>query len=797
MSNQEILSVVEEVSQIPETIFDPRGNIRTYIPETGSKYHGWDKIKDWVRYIPAEMTQLKQWVCWNYESNIKGKLAKIPKCPLGGNASSTDHTTWSTFANACKACEQNGYSGIGFVITEGSGITCIDLDGTVDVLGDVHDRLASRLIRDLDGFTEVSPSGNGCHIWIRSSYIPERNAVCDMDYHGDTLKRVEMYAKGRYIAMTGKVLQAPRDRNKLPDRTTEFEQLCKVINEAALAGETRLQGTKANTQPVCKTQVESHVSPGDDKSLLESALAVIPAEEYNLWITIGQALHDWSNGSDEGLALYSRWSSKSPKYQEGDAADKWGTFQVGAGLTAGTIYHEAGRHGWIRPVAKLDIDYVKDTGEQDAITQISAKVYTASACPSPSQGDPWGGIMDTEIIERLAATRIGPLVRDMQSVVEGGLPIRLVLPRALVAASVIASGPQSLTWKSTGVVTDESGYPYQPKGSDLLKFRIAGGAGLATALWGLCGAPTGAGKDIGNVDDRLLEAFTVQVRKDPSAEGLKDFLTKEGRVLVRISELQPYLDGRSWQSKSVPMLTSLYGQYWFDDLLSTRAKDAKPRSSPLAVASIMANIQPSTVRALDARIHAVSGFLPRFFVTCTEADTPFWCLKEVKPKDDTFKQGEHWANMSGIWEPDATIRTALAEGVKKTGWTSRLFAEMPLKILALLAQDCFHPSQEEVQTVHRLCLWSYGQMMTMLGDVEHQDAQANKINDAQKRLLEYCCQERKWRDIRRKFCQSIQVPLIRKLLDDLLGEGMVAHKQDGQADVYSITQDGLTYLHGN
>lgn len=121
------------------------------------------------------------------------RITKVPITVAGRNASSTDGSTWASFADV------NGVevgAGFGFVLN-GDGISCVDLDG---VLADgVLDPRAELLLESLDSFyVEVSPSGNGVHAWVRGG-SPSGRKVYTQD---DGLK-VEWYSSGRYITVTG------------------------------------------------------------------------------------------------------------------------------------------------------------------------------------------------------------------------------------------------------------------------------------------------------------------------------------------------------------------------------------------------------------------------------------------------------------------------------------------------------------------------------------------------------------------------------------------------------------------
>ncbi|WP_436788225.1 bifunctional DNA primase/polymerase [Yinghuangia sp. YIM S10712] len=137
--------------------------------------------------LPQELTARRRWVRRN--------AAKVPLTPAGRAASSTDRATWSTFAAVSTSTAGEG---VGFVLADGDGIVCVDLDHCVDGRGMLAP-WAAKVLRTLPAsFTEVSPSGTGLHVWLRSPSRPGRRVRRAGGY------AVEVYARGRYIAMTGR-----------------------------------------------------------------------------------------------------------------------------------------------------------------------------------------------------------------------------------------------------------------------------------------------------------------------------------------------------------------------------------------------------------------------------------------------------------------------------------------------------------------------------------------------------------------------------------------------------------------
>jgi len=166
--------------------------------------------------LPEELSRLPQWVLfrliWNPQ---KQKHDKIPiNARTGRNASSTDPNTWSDYETAIRAVGRWKTHGIGFVLTDGDPIVCVDLDDCVDDAGAIHPE-AQRNIAELDSWSEYSQSGHGVHVFCLGE-LPEGRRKKDDD-------GIEMYESGRFIAMTGR--HVPGTPEQLEDRAVELVDL--------------------------------------------------------------------------------------------------------------------------------------------------------------------------------------------------------------------------------------------------------------------------------------------------------------------------------------------------------------------------------------------------------------------------------------------------------------------------------------------------------------------------------------------------------------------------------------------
>lgn len=145
-----------------------------------------------ARTLPTELTGRDRWVRWK-PVRRKDRVTKMPVAAWNGRAaSSTDPATWTTYDAARKSAHGVG---LGFVL--GDGVGCIDLDHVLDAKGRPN-RVAAEFVASLPAtYTEVSPSGDGLHLWFLMPEGPGSVRTVDG-------VSVETYSAGRYITVTGK-----------------------------------------------------------------------------------------------------------------------------------------------------------------------------------------------------------------------------------------------------------------------------------------------------------------------------------------------------------------------------------------------------------------------------------------------------------------------------------------------------------------------------------------------------------------------------------------------------------------
>ena len=279
------------------------------------------KMEVLAEEIPAELQAHRRWVVWSWIWKGK-KWDKPPKQPSGEPASSTDESTWCTFDEAMAALDS--FDGIGFVLGDDTGIVGIDLDDCRDPqTGEISEPAAS-IIRELNTYAEVSPSGTGVKL-LGHAKLPDK---CRKVNHE---AGIEIYEKGRYFTITGH--RVPETPATINDRQHQVEWLIRTFIE------------KQQDNGHATACQHRNGQPNDEVATARSALAALRpsrADGYWDWLQVGMALHSVSN---ELFGDWDRWSKQSDKWSDGACAAKWRSFN-GNGVGLGTLIHMAKEDGW-------------------------------------------------------------------------------------------------------------------------------------------------------------------------------------------------------------------------------------------------------------------------------------------------------------------------------------------------------------------------------------------------------------------------------------------------------------------
>ncbi len=127
---------------------------------------------------PSELVPLRQFVAWQYQDG-----QKVPINPhTGYKASHSNPATWGTLDDAIMRAVADSLDGIGFVFSPDDPFAGYDLDDCRDPQTGVIQEWAWKIIRAMNSYAEVSPSGTGIKGLIRGQ-LPGRGRARYLDGH--------------------------------------------------------------------------------------------------------------------------------------------------------------------------------------------------------------------------------------------------------------------------------------------------------------------------------------------------------------------------------------------------------------------------------------------------------------------------------------------------------------------------------------------------------------------------------------------------------------------------------------
>lgn len=148
--------------------------------------------------IPVEMRAYRQWIVWRYEETDGQKPTKVPYSIRGFHAAVDDPSTWASFDDAVNAIAGLGMDGLGFIFTDSDPFCGLDLDDTEGMTDEERAPVVERqnkIYNAFNSYSELSPSGKGCHI-IGMATLPT----------GRRRSKIEIYSSKRFFTMTGNVV---------------------------------------------------------------------------------------------------------------------------------------------------------------------------------------------------------------------------------------------------------------------------------------------------------------------------------------------------------------------------------------------------------------------------------------------------------------------------------------------------------------------------------------------------------------------------------------------------------------
>ena len=268
--------------------------------------------------VPDEMKTRPNWVVvktwWNAE---KGKYNKRPvncNSDKGEYAESDNPETWTTFDNALKYLKEKGGTTVAYALDGKDNISCIDLDRCYDENGQQTALAKEVLSKCGKTYIEKSVSGNGLHIFGKTSGMDIRSFSKDGD--------LEFYQKEHFIAMTGdgagysrlESFDTPEMKELLSrkcEKREEWKGVCKGVNGLSTMTDRDVVEKASNAKNGDKFK---RLYAGED----------LQNNHSNSDMSLMNLLAYWCNGDKEQMLRIFATSglfrpNKSPDYYEGTA----------------------------------------------------------------------------------------------------------------------------------------------------------------------------------------------------------------------------------------------------------------------------------------------------------------------------------------------------------------------------------------------------------------------------------------------------------------------------------------------
>ena len=153
--------------------------------------------------IPEKLRARLQWITWRSRPKGNGKTDKIPYDPrTNSNIDHSNPQNQLAFLDCLKLYNQHQdrVSGIGYVFMLEDPFSGIDLDDCFD--GQKLEPAQQAIVRKLDSFSEISPSGRGVKIFVEGKLPgPNKNTPA-----------IEMYSHSRFFTVTGNILNGNSEK---------------------------------------------------------------------------------------------------------------------------------------------------------------------------------------------------------------------------------------------------------------------------------------------------------------------------------------------------------------------------------------------------------------------------------------------------------------------------------------------------------------------------------------------------------------------------------------------------------
>ncbi len=259
-----------------------------------------------MNHLIDTLRDYPHWLCWKKEKR-GGKDTKVPYVADTHHmcASVSNPATWRPYQEAAALAEEGRYSGVGFVLGAEIPYVCIDLDHCIDrEKGELMEPAASivEMVQASSGtYIEISPSGEGLHVWGRYEGITLPGGKPGIRKNG-----IEIYRNGRYITVTGEAF----DDSPLGDLTSTVQEIVErygLLEKPApsLAASRVTQGEVGEAAPEDAAKAAPPEMPAmfDDDFLLEKARTAKNGSKFSALFDTGDTSRYGDDASRADAAL--------------------------------------------------------------------------------------------------------------------------------------------------------------------------------------------------------------------------------------------------------------------------------------------------------------------------------------------------------------------------------------------------------------------------------------------------------------------------------------------------------------
>jgi hypothetical protein len=128
------------------------------------------------------------------------------------------------------------------------------------------------------------------------------------------------------------------------------------------------------------------VNVTDEEIRIRHALNHIPANvSHDEWVRILMALHSWDPVHGKEIARI--WSATcAEKFQEPDFEDAWRSLKQDGGITLGTLFETARRHGWVPEVKRQLVHRQSRPPQREEVSELALSKWPSAPRPEAFYG---------------------------------------------------------------------------------------------------------------------------------------------------------------------------------------------------------------------------------------------------------------------------------------------------------------------------------------------------------------------------------------------------------------------------